>query len=333
MKSNMARAKEYSEVYSLIKSNLHLRKEVCEQFYSSRTARHFYNEEEIAKFKGRWSRDSHSSSSSGLSEVGSVPAEVLRLDKNISPLKTQEPQAMNPNLVYDIGMHLGQDTEFYLKKGFHVIAIEANPVLVDEQKERFKDFIARDQLRILNVGIGQERGRFTFYVNDYLSEWSSFDKEIGTRGGKFHEIEVEMVPLEDVLAICGIPYYLKIDIEGYDFIALRAIRSFSDKPKFISVENGQKPLLDFLHEEGYTQFKFINQQKVPEQKVTYPAREGVFVPHVFPFGASGLFGDETPGEWLDYHNVLKLINAYWDNPERDANIHGWFDLHAKRSLS
>ena len=33
---------------------------------------------------------------------------------------------VNLNLVFDIGMHLGADTEFYLKKGFNVIGFEAS---------------------------------------------------------------------------------------------------------------------------------------------------------------------------------------------------------------
>ncbi len=240
---------------------------------------------------------------------------------------------MDSKLIYDVGMHIGQDSEFYLKKGFDVIAIEANPKLVEEQKVRFSKYIENGRLKIINVGIGQKKGKCTFYVNDYLSEWSSFDKTIGTREGKFHEIEVTMVPLEDVLREHGIPYYLKIDIEGYDFIALQSIQFIPDKPRYISVENGQKPFLDFLYSEGYTHFKFINQQKVPNQIVKYPPLEGVFSQHIFPHGASGLFGEETPGEWLDYDNVLALISSYWGNPNRDANIHGWFDLHAKRECN
>jgi len=31
------------------------------------------------------------------------------------------------NLVYDVGMHTGQDTAYYLFKGYDVVAIEANP--------------------------------------------------------------------------------------------------------------------------------------------------------------------------------------------------------------
>ena len=29
-----------------------------------------------------------------------------------------------PNLIYDVGLHHGQDTDFYLKKGFDVVAFE-----------------------------------------------------------------------------------------------------------------------------------------------------------------------------------------------------------------
>lgn len=38
---------------------------------------------------------------------------------------------MNAQLIYDIGAHLGEDTDFYLKKGFKVVAIEANPFLAE----------------------------------------------------------------------------------------------------------------------------------------------------------------------------------------------------------
>jgi len=30
-------------------------------------------------------------------------------------------------LIYDVGDHKGEDTEFYLKKGFSVIAIDSSP--------------------------------------------------------------------------------------------------------------------------------------------------------------------------------------------------------------
>ena len=41
------------------------------------------------------------------------------------------------DLIYDVGLHIGQDTAFYLEKGFRVVAIEANPVLAHQVAVRF----------------------------------------------------------------------------------------------------------------------------------------------------------------------------------------------------
>ena len=34
-------------------------------------------------------------------------------------------RGLENNLIYDVGLHKGEDSEFYLKKGFRVVAIEA----------------------------------------------------------------------------------------------------------------------------------------------------------------------------------------------------------------
>lgn len=40
------------------------------------------------------------------------------------------------NLIFDAGAHRGDDTDFYLGKGFRVVAAEANPILVDHLRRR-----------------------------------------------------------------------------------------------------------------------------------------------------------------------------------------------------
>ncbi|RPJ37014.1 MAG: hypothetical protein EHM27_14275 [Deltaproteobacteria bacterium] len=51
-------------------------------------------------------------------------------------------------------------------------------------------------------------------------EWSSLIREIGARGGQYHEIWVDVVRLDTLFEKYGIPYYLKIDIEGMDNVAV-----------------------------------------------------------------------------------------------------------------
>ena len=38
------------------------------------------------------------------------------------------------NLIFDIGFHKGEDTLFYLLKGYRVIAVDADPDLINEWK-------------------------------------------------------------------------------------------------------------------------------------------------------------------------------------------------------
>ena len=132
----------------------------------------------------------------------------------------------NNKLIYDLGMHIGQDTDYYLKKGFRVIAVEANPLLVQSAQQLFACEIESKQLTILNVGIGPQTGTFPFYVNRKYSEWSSFDEEIGNREGGADLIQVEMTTIENILREFGVPYYMKVDIEGHDMTVIEGLPTY-----------------------------------------------------------------------------------------------------------
>ncbi len=239
----------------------------------------------------------------------------------------------NENLIFDVGMHIGQDTEFYLKKGFDVVAIEANPVLVKQAQEKFATYINRGQLKILEIGIADVDGELPFYVNETYSEWSSLTKwfENHEYAKKFHEIKVKCTTIDKVIEEFGVPYYLKVDIEASDTHVINRLHLLKAKPKYVSVENGYRTMLDGLQTAGYDKFKFINQAKVTEMKCPFPPLEGTFVDQQFISGASGPFGEETVGEWKDYDAIALEINAYWNKPDLNPVNDGWFDLHAKLS--
>ena len=88
---------------------------------------------------------------------------------------------MNKNLIYDIGMHNGDDTAYYLSLGYKVVAIDASPDLVQKAKIKFKDAIQANKLSIVNVGVGSDEGNLDFYLNKVNSVWNSFDREIGEK--------------------------------------------------------------------------------------------------------------------------------------------------------
>src|SRR5260370_36043560 len=72
---------------------------------------------------------------------------------------------MVADLIYDVGLHKGEDTAFYLKKGFKVLGIEANPELVQHCQARFRNEVASGQLRIIEGAIAPESEgpTITFY--------------------------------------------------------------------------------------------------------------------------------------------------------------------------
>lgn len=245
------------------------------------------------------------------------------------------PGALNPNLIFDIGMHVGQDSDYYLRKGFSVVAVEANPILAAASEKRFARELRQRQLRLLNIGVGETRGRAEFHVNLELSEWSSFKPATASRGMPTAAVSVEMVTIADIVRKFGVPYYLKIDIEGLDGAAVRGLSECPVKPRYVSFENGDPPLFELLVGFGYTGFKFINQADVPAQVCPNPAREGRTIAHAFPYGASGAFGDDAPGDWLPVEAMRDIVGAHAAaraKGDYDAVKQGWFDLHAKRDV-
>ena len=80
-------------------------------------------------------------------------------------------------LIYDVGAHRGEDTSFYLAKGFTVVAVEASPQLCDEMRERFHDYIDAGRLRLINIAIADYNGTIDFYVDSAVSVWSTVNYE------------------------------------------------------------------------------------------------------------------------------------------------------------
>ncbi len=57
------------------------------------------------------------------------------------------------DLIFDVGLHKGEDTEFYLKKGFRVVGIEASSELCEVASQRLSSYVTSGQLTILNAAI------------------------------------------------------------------------------------------------------------------------------------------------------------------------------------
>ncbi|MCU1291118.1 MAG: Polysaccharide biosynthesis protein [Acidobacteria bacterium] len=279
-------------------------------------------------------------------------------------LKTTE---KNPNLIYDVGMHKGQDTDYYLKKGFKVIGFEANPENAAFCRERFAGAVEKGDLIIVEGAITELSARnakaktIKFYRNENHSLWGSTCDDWAYRNevmGTSNEIiEVEAIDFAKCLERYGIPFYLKADIVGSEIVCLKALLEFENKPDYLSIRS-EKVIFrrleyefELLEQLGYRSYKAI-QQDFKHLKVPIGSN-GKTELYSFEEGGSGPFAEDSEGAWKSKDEVLtdykKIFVYYWlfgdysyliqtergrkiiAQMERVARrpLPGWFDTHAR----
>ena len=233
-------------------------------------------------------------------------------------------------LIFDVGLHKGEDTEFYLKKGYRVVAFEANPNLVSLCRGRFSEELRSGQLHIIDGAIAPpaDVDRVDFYVNE-KSVWGSTDLDWVNRnkswGFESEKVEVNRVDMAQVLRYFRIPFYLKIDIEGADGLVLNALHRFVQKPQYVSIEanivtpNQLEMDLETLNSLGYKKFQIVQQQNIPGSQIITDTLRGDKIEHIFSEDASGAFGADLPNEWVNRDAILGLFSR---------PLPGWYDIHA-----
>jgi FkbM family methyltransferase len=240
-------------------------------------------------------------------------------------------------LIFDIGMHHGRDTEFYLLKGFRVVAVEASPLLVRAAREKFAPYLRSGQLTIVDAGIWHTPGQITFYRNLDKDDWSSFHRGYGTREGtRFEEIPVECITTATLFMRYGVPYHMKIDVEGADRVILRDMASLRAQPQFISAEEYGVDVIRDMARLGYDQFQIVPQAAKLPSEPPNPPREGGYVERQFNGYDSGPFGLELPSDlWFSTADIeQKFLTTVRDESFNYIGIEGeWYDVHATKDSS
>ena len=238
------------------------------------------------------------------------------------------------DLIADIGMHDGQDTDFYLKKGYRVLAVEANPELVQANRERFADEIESNRLTIIHGAIGADKGPVKLFVNDRKTDWSSIHKRIAGRdGGELRCLEVPGILASDLFDRYGEDlFYVKIDIEGEDVNVLLGLMNSTVRPKYLSIEATAVWHLGVMRAMGYSRFKLVNQAYWFDWTTPRPAIHGKSIDYRFHVGSSGPFGEEALDEW---HDVERIADAFVSIRRLGSFVprqtrHSWWDFHASR---
>ncbi len=237
-------------------------------------------------------------------------------------------------------MHLGEDTDFYLKKGYKVVGVEANPHNVKYCRARFEFQISQGRLHIISGAIVSNRngGFVTFYQNE-KSNWGTVEKDRANwnliRGKPSVEIKVPIIDTQCLFSQHGIPHYIKIDLQGQELAVLSILKSLPSIPQYASLNLGVwdqitsekidstklSRALDTFVELGYKKFKVIQQATIPGSKIKTQDLHGVRLDYTFQRHSSGAFGTDLAGEWASYRKAIELY-LY------QARNSGWFDIHA-----
>ena len=220
-------------------------------------------------------------------------------------------------MIFDLGFHNGNDTEYYLKKGFEVIAVEANPILVINGITKFKEYIDNKKLIIVNKAVCKKIGRVDFHLHPTQLDWSSCDKNLAERdGSNSNPISIRTTTLLYLCKEYGVPYYLKVDIEGQELFVAEELSIINPKPKFVSFETGRSNYSEIIIKlfiAGYRKFQLRNQLNNNEY-------------------TSGDFGKYLPiDKWLNCSEVLFRYGMYAELKNLDDKelALGLLDVHAK----
>lgn len=227
---------------------------------------------------------------------------------------------MNNNLIFDLGFLDGTDSKNYLDKGYKVIAVEANPDLVEQAfigRLKWESFDGKNHVLIPNAIYNESNIPFVFYINKERPEVSSLEKWIASQNGKFEveEKKVYSISLQDLIKNYGVPYYIKVDVEGVDKIVAKQIYELEEKPMYVSFELNKDDFIDifyYMKKSGYTKYKLVNQLNNLKN-------------------SSGDFGKYLEN-WLDYNTAFSNYCKYRELKIID-NVNlglGWIDLHCGR---
>ena len=164
----------------------------------------------------------------------------------------------------DIGCHHPIDfSNTYLlsrRSGWRGLVVDADPTYLP----LFKRVRPRDTT--VNVGIGAQRSRLGFFRVEQYPALNTFSREVAdslrARGLALTEIEIEVLPLSDLLAQhdVGAIDLLNVDVEGLDLEVLQGNDWSRWRPRWIAVEDHgirldspeSSPTFRFLRAQGYS---------------------------------------------------------------------------------
>lgn len=203
------------------------------------------------------------------------------------------------DVVFDVGANFGDKTAALLTRGVKVISVEPQPACVAVLNSRFA---GNPNVVIVPKGLGGRVGMLEMNINTKSPTLSTFSPEWMT--GRFkHEVwdqkvDVAITTLDRLVREHGVPRYVKIDVEGFEY---EVISGLSERVGIVSFEftneffGNAERMMKYLENLGYTRFNFSLGERT----------------------------DFAMEQWLPMHQIRAVLN---DVCSKYANV--WGDIYA-----
>jgi FkbM family methyltransferase len=141
-------------------------------------------------------------------------------------------------LVFDIGANAGVMSETFASIGARIIALEPNADCVRHIQLAYSDM----EIQVIQAAVGPRNGVAELNVSDAWDVTSSLSqewieaiqqKDERYRGNWLRQCVVPMVTLDALIGQFGVPYFIKIDVEGFEEPVLSGL---STQPPILSFE-------------------------------------------------------------------------------------------------
>ncbi|MEQ1757831.1 MAG: FkbM family methyltransferase [Vicinamibacterales bacterium] len=235
-------------------------------------------------------------------------------------------QVPAPTTIYDFGCNNGDNIPYYLQKAERVVAVEANPTLATNVRQRFSTEIASGRVIVENCVLAPSpAGPVEFYIHKWNSVLSQFPRPKDAYIAEFEKVVLPSKRPSDIILAFGQPLYVKVDIEHSEQVVLEEVFNRSLRPPYISAESHDVEVFATMVALGkYSAFKLVDGASVSIRFRNHiiNGRTGD-VPYSFPVHSAGPFGTDLPGPWLSAQDFFYQL--------AHSGL-GWKDIHATNTV-